>query len=225
MTTASSGLKNYGIQFIDLLRGLVMIVMALDHTRDFFHIGGITGDPTDLATTTPLLFFTRWITHFCAPVFVFLSGVSIWLQGKRKDKKSLSAFVIKRGLWLVYIELAIMSLAFSFDLGYHFFMLQTIWAIGVSMVFLGIALWLPWQWVLAIGLTIVLGHNALDFYEKGKSDLPLWYHFLHQTHVLFIDLQPIRSYPLSMNASETRTELFAFWYWIDTQSGLSSDMS
>src|SRR5262245_45602902 len=81
---------SHRIDSIDLLRGLVMIIMALDHTRDFFHKQGMTGDPLDLATTTPLLYFTRWITHFCAPVFVFLTGSSIWFQGLRKNKQQLT---------------------------------------------------------------------------------------------------------------------------------------
>src|ERR1700733_1992340 len=89
------------IESIDILRGLVMIIMAIDHIRDFFHITGNTDDPLNLATTTPLLYFTRWITHLCAPVFVFLSGTSIYLQSLRKTKKELGAFLFKRGLWLI----------------------------------------------------------------------------------------------------------------------------
>src|SRR6476620_969112 len=88
----------YRINSIDLLRGLVMIIMALDHVRDFTHREAMIDDPLNFATTTPLLFFTRWITHFCAPVFVFLAGSSIFLQGLRKTKKELSLFIIKRGI-------------------------------------------------------------------------------------------------------------------------------
>ena len=107
----SSPLKktSYRIESIDLLRGLVMIIMALDHTRDFFHKTAFTDDPLNLATTTPALFLTRWITHFCAPVFVFLSGTSIYLQSLRKTKKELSVFLIKRGLWLIFAEFVIVS--------------------------------------------------------------------------------------------------------------------
>src|SRR4029079_4838926 len=109
---------SYRIDSIDLLRGLVMIIMALDHTRDFFHRDGITGDPLNLATTTPLLYFTRWITHFCAPVFVFLAGTSGYFQSLRKSKKELSGFLIKRGLWLLFVEVVIMAFAFTFDIHY-----------------------------------------------------------------------------------------------------------
>src|ERR1700712_285664 len=98
------------IESIDLLRGLVMIIMALDHTRDFFHKDALTGDPLNPATTTGILYFTRWITHFCAPTFVFLSGLSAWLQGRRKTTKELRRFLISRGLWLIFIDLTVMSL-------------------------------------------------------------------------------------------------------------------
>ncbi|HYK55046.1 MAG TPA: heparan-alpha-glucosaminide N-acetyltransferase domain-containing protein, partial [Flavisolibacter sp.] len=155
----------YRIDSIDLLRGLVMVIMALDHTRDFFHAPAWTEDPLNMATTTPVLFLTRWITHFCAPLFVFLAGTSAWFQSSRKTKKELSLFLIYRGLWLVFIEVAIINFAFSFDTHYSMIGLQTIWAIGISMILLGLAIWLPFSAVLTIGLLIVLGHNSLDFYE------------------------------------------------------------
>src|SRR5262245_12979104 len=97
------------IQSIDVLRGLVMVIMALDHVRDFFYkapfqnAGAVATGPTDLATTTPALFFTRWITHFCAPIFVFLAGTSIFMMSRHKTKKEVSAFVIKRGIWLLLV--------------------------------------------------------------------------------------------------------------------------
>src|SRR5437867_10032392 len=95
------------VQSIDVVRGLVMVIMALDHVRDYFHITAMTDDPLNLATTTPQLYFTRWITHFCAPVFVFLSGSSIYLVGLRKPVEVLSKFLIRRGLWLILVELII----------------------------------------------------------------------------------------------------------------------
>src|SRR5215470_8966298 len=103
MELATTGNKR--ISSVDLLRGAVMIIMALDHTRDFFHYDAQLNNPLNLATTTPILFFTRWITHFCAPVFVFLSGTSAYLQSARKTKKELSIFLITRGLWLILMEL------------------------------------------------------------------------------------------------------------------------
>ena len=168
------------IESIDLLRGLVMIIMALDHTRDFFHIEALTGNPLDLSTTTPFLYFTRWITHFCAPTFVFLSGLSAWLQSRRKTQKELSRFLITRGLWLVFIELTIVTLGITGDIHFGFFVLQTIWSIGISMIILGIVIWLPFNIILLLGLLIVFGHNSLDFSEAArKGNVSVIWHFLH----------------------------------------------
>src|SRR5688572_22819090 len=136
------------VQSIDLLRGLVIVIMALDHVRDFFHIEGAIGDPTNMSTTSPMLFLTRWITHFCAPVFVFLAGTSGFLQGLRKSKKELSLFLIKRGLWLVLAELVIVTLGITFDPTYHIFIMQVIWAIGASMIILGLLVRLPFPVIL-----------------------------------------------------------------------------
>src|SRR5207249_4740488 len=157
------------ITSIDFLRGWVMVIMALDHVRDFFHVQALTGDPTNLATTTPLLFFTRWVTHFCAPAFVFLAGTSAFLSGQRKTKKELSVFLIKRGLWLVLIEVVVITFAWSFNPLYNVLVLQVIWAIGMSMVLLGIDVWLPFPFILAIGLFIVFGHNLLDKIEAVRN--------------------------------------------------------
>jgi uncharacterized membrane protein len=173
---------SYRIDAIDLLRGLVMIIMALDHTRDFFHKPAWTSDPLDLATTTPILYFTRWITHFCAPVFVFLAGTGAFFQSQRKTKKDLSLFLIKRGLWLLIVELVILNFAFTFDVHYSLIALQTIWSIGISMIILGLMVWLPFPVILATGAVIVLGHNLLDYYESGlKGASPGWlYSLVHQ---------------------------------------------
>ncbi|MES2875352.1 MAG: heparan-alpha-glucosaminide N-acetyltransferase domain-containing protein [Bacteroidota bacterium] len=169
------------VDSIDILRGLVMIIMALDHTRDYFHIHAWTQDPLNLATTTPALFLTRWITHFCAPIFTFLAGTSVWFQAKNKSKKELSSFLIKRGLWLVVVEIVVFNFAFSFDPSYTIIALQTIWSIGVSMIILGLLIWLPFKAVLAIGLLIVLGHNSLDFYEaSNKGGFSLLYSIIHR---------------------------------------------
>src|SRR5215472_15917061 len=115
------------IQSMDILRGLVMLRMAIDHVRDYFHIAAYTDSPTNLATTTPQLFFTRWITHFCAPTFVFLSGTSAFLAGQRKTKEETSLFLIKRGFWLVFVELGIITLGITFNPLYNVFVLQVIW--------------------------------------------------------------------------------------------------
>jgi uncharacterized membrane protein len=171
---------SYRIDSIDLLRGLVMIIMALDHTRDFLHKTALTDDPLNLATTTPILYFTRWITHLCAPIFVFLAGAGVYFQSLRKSKKQLSTFLIKRGSWLLFIEIVVINFAFSFDSHYTVISLQTIWSIGISMIILGLMVWLPFNAILITGLVIVLGHNALDFFEKTlKSSPGWWYDLLH----------------------------------------------
>src|SRR5688572_10678481 len=160
------------VDSIDLLRGLVMIIMAIDHTRDFFHAPAWTEDPLNLNTTSPILFFTRWITHFCAPVFVLLAGTSIYFQALRKTKKELSVFLLKRGLWLILMEIFVMNFAFSFDITFSFTAIQVIWAIGISMVIMGLMIWLPFPAILITGLLIVFLHNSLDPYEatlNGQS--------------------------------------------------------
>jgi uncharacterized membrane protein len=164
------------IESIDVLRGLVMIIMALDHVRDYFHITANTDNPLNLATTTPELYVTRWITHFCAPVFVFLSGTSIYLQGLRKTKKELAGFLLKRGLWLILAELIIISLAWTFNPSYNFIPLQVIWAIGISMVIMGLVIRLPYNVILALGVLVVAGHNLLDIPESAPGFKPnfLW---------------------------------------------------
>jgi len=119
---------NQRIQSIDIVRGVIMLVMALDHTRDFFHKAGFSSDPTDMATTTPILFFTRWITHYCAPNFVFLSGISAYLAGTRRTKNELSGFLIKRGAWLILAEVVLLSFAFTANPLYNVIILQVLWA-------------------------------------------------------------------------------------------------
>lgn len=168
------------IESIDVLRGIIMVIMALDHARDFFHIEAFTDDPMNLTTTTPLLYFTRWVTNFCAPVFVLLSGSAIYLQSLRKPKKELSVFLIKRGVWLIIIEFVIISFAWSFDPFYQLIYLQVIWAIGISMVLLGFVIHLPYKIILALGLMIVLGHNLLDIPEAVPGfKAGFWWNILH----------------------------------------------
>ena len=170
------------IQSIDILRGIVMVIMALDHVRDYFHIHAWTDDPLNLETTTPALYFTRYITHFCAPTFVFLSGISIYLQSLRKTKTELSVFLMKRGLWLIFVELVIISFAWSFNPAYERFPLGVIWSIGISMFILGLLIKLPYRLILGIGLIIVFGHNLLDFLEATTAfNSGFWLDLLHSS--------------------------------------------
>ncbi len=170
------------IESIDLLRGLIMVIMALDHVRDYFHINAITtNDPTNLDTTTPELFFTRFITHLCAPAFVFLAGTSAFLYGHKKSRKQLFNFLVSRGLWLIFIEIVIMNLLWWFDPTYGFINLQVIWAIGLSMIFLSFLIYLPKKAILAVALLMIFGHNLLDGITTEGQDFRsvLWY-ILHQ---------------------------------------------
>jgi uncharacterized membrane protein len=155
------------IKAIDQLRGLVMIIMALDHVRDFFHITAQTADPLDLSTTTPSLFFTRWITHFCAPVFVFLSGTSAFLAAKNKSRAG--TFLIKRGLWLAVADILLVSLLLSFNPQYNFIMLTVFWAIGTSMIVLGILITVSPKLILPLGLLLFLGHDLITPMSFGND--------------------------------------------------------
>ncbi len=170
------------VESIDLLRGLVMVIMALDHVRDYFHINAITtNDPTNLDTTTPELFFTRFITHFCAPTFVFLAGTSAFLYGQKKSRKQLFNFLFSRGLWLIFVEIVIMNLVWWFDPTYGFINLQVIWAIGISMVILSLLIFLPWKLILSIALLMIFGHNMLDgFTLQGQDPAAVIWYILHQ---------------------------------------------
>jgi uncharacterized membrane protein len=177
------------IESIDFLRGVVMILMALDHVRMYFALGTWYVDPTDLASTTPLLFLTRWITHFCAPVFVFLAGTSAFLYGMKKNNvKETAWFLLTRGFWLIFVELVIVNFAWTFDITYSFRILQVIWAIGISMVALSAVVFLPQGLILAIGMILVFGHNLLDpITVEGSSVQDMLWYTLHQPNSVFID--------------------------------------
>ncbi len=147
---------------IDLLRGLIMVIMALDHVRDYFHADAFLYDPLDLSQTNAALFFTRWITHFCAPLFMFLSGISAFLVGERKSKRELSLFLLKRGFWLILLELTLIHWAWYFSLAVHETDLIVIWALGISMIALAALIYLPVKAILAFSIVMIVGHNLLD---------------------------------------------------------------
>jgi len=149
------------INSIDIVRGLIMIIMTLDHSRDFLHYPGPS--PLDMQTTTVILFFTRWITHFCAPGFVFLSGVSAYLAGQRRTKKEMSIFLLKRGASLILSDILIISLLFTFDLQYHMIILEVLWATGFGMIILGLLIRAPMPVIATVAVMIIFGHNTLDY--------------------------------------------------------------
>ena len=149
------------VDSVDLLRGVIMILMALDHVRDYFGAAGI--DPTDPATTTVALFFTRWITHFCAPVFFLLTGVSAFLVSQRRSTADLSRYLLARGLWLIILEVTVLRcLGWQFNFDYQVTMLTVLWALGASMVLLAGLVWLPGRVVGTVAVTVIAGHNLLD---------------------------------------------------------------
>lgn len=169
---------------IDALRGLVMIIMALDHVRDFFHRAAMSSSPTDLAVTTPFLFFTRWITHICAPVFMLTAGMGAylyWQQGGR-TRAQLSRFLVTRGLCLILLELTVMQLAYNFDVSsrYPIFLL-VLWVLGACMIILAALVWLPLQ-VLAVGsvATIVLHHLVDGINARSFGQYAALWNLLHQ---------------------------------------------
>src|SRR5215510_1973996 len=162
---------------IDLLRGLVMMVMALDHTRDFFAAGGF--NPRDVAD--PALFMTRWITHFCAPTFIFLAGISAFLYGAQRKTGDVSRYLFTRGCWLVLIEFTIVRFGWTFSFNFDHIVVQVIFAIGASMIVLAALVHLP-RWAIAtIGLAMIAGHNLLDGIDADELGHAGWlWTLLHQ---------------------------------------------
>jgi uncharacterized membrane protein len=202
-TTAApaSDRRAYRMSSLDLLRGLVIVVMALDHVRDSFMFGAVQ-DPTADPNVSPLLFATRWITHFCAPTFVFLAGTSAGLMARRRSPTDLASFLLTRGLWLILLEVLVISTATSFAPtgvegfgGRIYIHLQVIWVIGASMMILAGAQFLGRRACLAIGAAIVLGHNLLDSVwpaaMMSASTAPLWA-VLHARQ--FYDVGPFAIY-------------------------------
>jgi uncharacterized membrane protein len=170
------------IYSVDLLRGFVMVVMALDHTRDFFGASG--ANPRDVAD--PALFLTRWITHFCAPTFIFLAGVSAYLYGARGHSTGkVSRFLLTRGLWLILIELTVVRFGWRFNFTLDFFVFQVIWVLGASMVVLAGLVYLP-RWAIGtVGIAMIAGHNLLDGVHAQAFGSVAWiWNFLHQPALL-----------------------------------------
>jgi uncharacterized membrane protein len=161
------------VDSIDLLRGLIMVVMVLDHTRDFFSSSAV--DPRDVHD--PALFLTRWVTHFCAPLFIFLAGLSAFLYGARgRTRYEVSLFLFTRGAWLVLLELTVILFGWTFSPAFNFFVLQVIWAIGWSMIALAGLIYLPRVALAALALAMIGGHNLLDAIraEQLQGFASLW---------------------------------------------------
>ncbi len=203
------GQRGYRLDSIDMLRGLVILLMAIDHVRDFFLVG-TEQDPTADPNVGAAIFFTRWITHFCAPVFVLLAGTSAGLMAARKSRGELGRFLLTRGIWLIFVEIFVISTIVTFSPeglpqvgGARFAGMQVIWAIGASMVALSACQWMGRPACLALGLMIVAAHNLLDPFWPAATLLeeqwPVWVALHAQMSVragpfLFIFIYPVLSW-------------------------------
>ncbi len=181
--------KRVRIESIDVVRGVIMILMAIDHTRDFFGVPG--ANPTNLASTTVPLFFTRWITHFCAPVFFLLTGTGAYLALRKKSERELSRFLFTRGLWLIFLELVVTrGFGWQFNFDYHVTMLFILWALGWAMIVLSVLVYLPTSVVATFGVVMIATHNLLDSVESSN---PFWtilhspnFILNHPGHIVFV---------------------------------------
>jgi uncharacterized membrane protein len=184
VSTAAVGERRPRIESIDVVRGLIMVIMALDHSRDFF--GNFAANPTDLATTTAPLFFTRWVTHICAPVFFLLTGTGASLSLGRMPKSALARYLVTRGLWLILLEFVVMRFALQFNFDYHVTIITVLWGLGWAMIVLAGLIWLP-PWAIAgFGIVLIVGHNALDGVRADTLGAfkPVWL-LLHQLGIVY----------------------------------------
>ena len=190
------------IDSIDIMRGLIMVIMALDHIRDYFHNQSQLFDPTNLARTDAFLFFTRWITHFCAPGFMFLAGTAAYLYARRgRSTSEVSRFLLTRGLWLVVLELTVVAwFGWNFGFNRNELALAVIWALGWSMVALAGLIYVPWRVLLAFSLAMIVFHNAFDGVQPEQFGALAWlWRVLHVRSPLLlssIGLSPLVAYPL-----------------------------
>ncbi|MEP7319448.1 MAG: heparan-alpha-glucosaminide N-acetyltransferase domain-containing protein [Panacibacter sp.] len=181
------------VNSIDFTRAFVMIIMALDHVRDFIHVDAITQSPTNLSTTTPLLFFTRWITYLCAPTFVFLAGTSAYITFKKENNIAQSRkFLLKRGLWLILLEFTVVSFGLYFDLGFHNFLFEVIAAIGFGFIMLSLLLRSSLKTITIIGLLIICCHNLLPLIPFSEGSL---------IKTIFMPFFSVVGYPLSSHTN------------------------
>jgi uncharacterized membrane protein len=176
------------VESIDLLRGVVMIIMALDHVRGYVNFDSLIINPVDLQLTTPGLFFMRVITYLCAPTFIFLAGTSVYFVAQRKSLKDTSFFLLTRGAWLILLQFTLIRFAWNFDPGFHYNSSNVISTIGFCMIALAGLIHLPYRVVLAFGLVMIAGHNLLDglHFETGTAADVVW-SFVHVRKAYVLD--------------------------------------
>lgn len=168
------------LESVDVVRGIIMILMALDHVRDFFGVPGIS--PTDVTRATAALFFTRWITNLCAPGFFLLMGTGAFLASPKRSRRDLTRFLVTRGIWLIFVEVVLMRcLGLQFNFDYHVTMLTVLWALGWAMIGLAALLALPTKWIGVVGIVMIACHNLFD---SVRSTSPVW-SLLHVPGVVF----------------------------------------
>lgn len=198
MNSAGAGSK-LRVRSIDALRGLIMIIMALDHTREFFHAGSMIFQPENLSRTTAGLFLTRWITHFCAPVFMFTAGLGafLWLS-RGRTKGELTSYLWKRGLWLVVLEVTALRFATNFSLTEGMVLLTVLWALGWSMIALSLLIHLPGRWLAVLSLAVIALHNLTDSVAAAQFGPNAWiWNLIHQPGVFLAGGVPVlAAYPL-----------------------------
>jgi uncharacterized membrane protein len=172
---------------LDALRGTVMVIMAIDHIRDFFDRSAMAFSPTDLTQTTPILFFTRWITHFCLPVFLFCAGAGAFLWWKRgnRTKRELSWFLLTRGLWFIILELIVMNFAYNFNISsQNLILLLVLYIFGACMILLSALIHLPLRLLAAVSIAIIALHNLLDPIRAESFGSHAWaWNLFHQPGV------------------------------------------
>ena len=192
---APEGSPSARLTSVDAVRGLVMILMALDHVRDFFHRGAMQFSATDLARTTPVLFLTRWVTHFCLPGFMFTTGIGafLWLHRRNRTKKQLSVFLVTRGLWFVLLELTVLQFAYDFDLPTRYpILLLVLWIFGICLVFMALVVHLPRRVLAVLSISAIALHNCLDGIAGPQSGVLSWlWHLFHQPGLITIAGKPL----------------------------------
>jgi uncharacterized membrane protein len=200
------------IASLDILKGLIIVIMALDHTRDYFHFDAFLYDPTDPVASNLPTFITRWITHYCAPGFALMAGVSAYLVGQRKPKAELSKFLLKRGIWLIFVEIVLVTFGWFFDPSFQNILLGVIWVLGLSMVFLAAIIYMPRSWILAFSLIMIFGHNLLDGVENTSF---LW----GVLHVFLVPLQIGNILVMTVYPLIPWVAVMSLGYWIGAYFG------